>query len=155
MKTITLLGLAIAAMTLTTSTCQAARGRVFFGKNETLHRLADVSLTGPNGEPLALGFKTSALFLGLGIYCKDDGYVLTTANDPDRYFVMPDGEKVRQMQTAGLLPQPLPGYQVPASEYAIGYSLWWVALLGAGYLLVKERLARKKVSAHSGAQAVR
>jgi hypothetical protein len=155
MKSITILGLAVAAMLLSTPACEAARGRVFFGKNETLHRLADVPLKGPDGEALALSFKTSTLFLGLGLYCKDDGYVLAKASDPSFFLPMPAAETIPQMQAAGLLPQPLPSYKVPAWDYVVGYSLWWVALLGAGFLALKERLARKKAAPPASVLAVR
>ena len=86
MKSMTILGLAIAAVGLGSSTSEAALGRVFFGKQETLHRLTDVALEGSNGEDLVLSFKTSQLFLGLGIYCKSDGYILTKADDSNDYY---------------------------------------------------------------------
>ena len=156
MKTTTILGLAIAAMVIAAPTCEAARGGIIIGKQENLHRLADVPLKGPRGEDLVLSFKTSMLVLGLGLYCKDDGYVLTKASDPNAYFALPESATVAQMQATGLLPRPLPSYKVPAWEYAAGYSLWWIALIAAGCLTLKdwsldifrwlkERLTRGKV----------
>lgn len=119
-------------------------GRLIFGKRDNIQMIQDVSLSGPEGEDLYLGYKTSGYFVGAGIYLSDDGYVLGIHGREDMYFPMPSHERVVELQDAGVLPDPLPGYSVSAGEYAFGYSLWIIILGIIGYELLKKRFRRKK-----------
>jgi hypothetical protein len=101
-----------------------AQAALKFGKDETIHYIQDVDVTGPAGEKLFLGYKTTVQNFLLGLFLQDDGYVLGEREDHDRYFAMPEGEELANFQKNGLIPSPLPPYKIGGLDYAIGYSLW-------------------------------
>ncbi len=113
-----------------------------FGTDESIHRLQDVDLKGPNDEALYLGHKTSTLNVLAGVYIKDDGYVLGVRGDSKKYFDMPGAADVERFQRSGLLPNPLPKYELSAIDYVLGYSLWIVLAVVA--LWVAWDWARKR-----------
>lgn len=102
--------------------------RVLFGESDFLHELGEVKLKSSAGEELSLGFKSHMLVVGLGIYCKSDGYVLLKRGSLSEYYPFPAASDVVQLQRAGLLPDPLPAFSLPWQEYLLGYSLWWAAI---------------------------
>ncbi len=107
-----------------------------FGKDETITKIQDVGVTGPAGEPLFLGYKTSTQYFIGGLYVQDDGYVLGMQSDHDRFFPMPAGDELKGFQTQGLLPDPLPVYKLATMDYVIGYSLWIaLPIIAAVYLI--------------------
>jgi len=103
-----------------------AQARVMFGKDETIHFLQDVKVTGPNNESLYLGYMSAIQFFVAGIYVQDEGYVLGVKGDSKKFFHMPDGDQLKSFQQRGLLPDPLPPYSLSFFDYAFGYSLWIV-----------------------------
>lgn len=150
MKTLTTL-IVVAAMILSSPNSHARGKRLSVGKKERLHELCDVSVCGPHGERLALSFNTTtARLASLGVYCKDDGYVLSLKSAPQTYFNWPDSTQARQFQFAGLLPAPLPSYKVPTSEYLWGFSFWFALIVAAGCLTIKNGLVHARVTAARG-----
>jgi hypothetical protein len=146
MKTTTILTLVIAGLILTSANSQARAKRLSIGKKERLHELCDAKLCGPHGEKLAVSFKTTTTQIaGLGLYCKNDGYVLSLKDAPGSFFNWPDATQVGQFQFIGLLPQPLPSYKVPAREYISGSSLWLLAMFAAVCLTIKNGVAHAKL----------
>ena len=115
---------------LVTMVCLAvstdAQARVMFGKDETIHFLQDVKVTGPNNEPLYLGYMSAIQFFVAGIYVQDEGYVLGVKGDSKKFFHMPGADQLRSFQQRGLLPDPLPPYSLGFFDYLFGYSLWIV-----------------------------
>lgn len=101
-------------------------GAMMFGKGEVIHCIADVGLTGANGEALCLGFKLSRYSFVAPVYLRDDGYVLRLKDAKESYYPMPVGEELAGMQADGLIPAPLPPYSVPLYEWAFGFLLWIV-----------------------------
>ena len=100
-------------------------GEFHFGTNEEIHCIVDVALKGPDEQELCLGHKTSTLFVFAGVSLMDDGYVLKTIKD-DLYFPLPPADELKAMQAQGLMPSPLPGYEISTAQYFMGYSLWIV-----------------------------
>ena len=76
-----------------------------------------------NSPKNSLCHKYSMFFVVAGVYLQDDGYVLAEGDDAYRYVPL-DSAKIKEFQEKGLLPDPLPGYTIPLSQYLIGYSLW-------------------------------
>ena len=111
---------------------QAAQAKFMFGKDEMIHHIQDVTLKGAKDEALYLAFKTTKQFFGLGLYVNDDGYVLGVKGESKRFYKMPTGEQLASFQKRGLLPSPLPKYELSIWEYIFGYSLWLVL---AGFAL--------------------
>ncbi|HEX2256009.1 MAG TPA: hypothetical protein VHG92_04765 [Afifellaceae bacterium] len=102
----------------------AARADLMFGTQEDIHFIQDVEVTGPEGEELFLGFKTTTQFFLAGLYVQDDGYVLGQRSDHNRYWDMPAGEQLADFQARGLIPDPLPSYELGIFDYLFGYSMW-------------------------------
>src|SRR3990167_7926762 len=99
-------------------------GKLMFGWDDKIECIQSVGLKGENGEALCLAYKTSKLFVGGGVYLKNEGYVLGDPAQRDRYYPWPEAKQVKGWQSSGLLPDPLPGYSIPAIEYGVAYSLW-------------------------------
>ena len=130
-------GLAIVFCALLMLRAGPAHALVLFGTSEDVHFIQDVGLTGPEGEPLFLGYKTTTSYFVGGVAFSDDGYILAVRASPDHILDLPEGEALRSFQTRGLLPSPLPAYSVNVFEYVRGFSLWIViVLLGGTYLAV-------------------
>ncbi|HEY0882002.1 MAG TPA: hypothetical protein VGD87_10755, partial [Archangium sp.] len=120
-------------------------GKLMFGWDDKITCIEPVGTTGPDGEELCLAFKTSKLFVGAGVYLRDDGYVLGVTGDKHSYFPWPEEKVVKEWQEEGVLPTPLPGYSIPAIEYAFGYSLWIIiAVMAAWAVLQKVRTKRRQ-----------
>ncbi len=122
---------------------------LLFGTDETLNCIQHVDVKGPKDEPLCLGYKFTKVFFGAGVYLKDDGYVLRIENDAKHYFPL-QPERIEKLQTASLLPRPLPAYAIPWYEYAFGYSLWIVIVVTAALMWVG-RIRRKQREAEDAA----
>ncbi len=97
-----------------------------FGWRERIYPIAPVKVVGAEGETLALAHKTTRFSLLLGIYLRDDGYVLAVEGQPGKYYPFP--EDPQPFQAAGNLPSPLPAYRVPIYQYVLSFAFWWVVL---------------------------
>jgi hypothetical protein len=106
-----------------------------FGTEEEIHKLLDVDIVSGDNEPLFLGYKTSTLFVLLGVYVTGDGYVFGAREEADIYYPT-SAEELAEFQEKGLLPKPLPTYALSFLDYLIGYSLWiTIAVIGLVYLV--------------------
>lgn len=105
----------------------ASEAAGMFGNDEEIHRIQDVDVTGQDGEALFLGYKTTTLFIIGGVYITDDGYVYGVRDDSTKY-IETTPEEIAKFQEAGLLPKPLPPYELSTMDYVIGYSLWVIVL---------------------------
>ena len=118
-------GLLILAMSffMAASNQQAHAGLLMFGTQERINHLQDVSVPGPKGEALYLGFLTSMHAFMLPYSVSDGGYVLGIKGVSDKYYKLPQ-EKIEAMQRVGLLPNPLPVYRRTAFDTVVGHILW-------------------------------
>lgn len=124
-----------------------ADAKFYFGDKETINAIQDVSITGPNNTPLVLAYKTTTKFFLLGLWIEDGGYVFGVKGKMGEYFKFPDDARVKEFQQAGLLPNPLPKYEIPLIEYLLGYSLW-IGLLCIGlWIGISNLLQRRKAAA--------
>ncbi len=105
-----------------------AHAKLFFGTQDTVHHLQDISVKGPNGEDLYLGFLTSRHSFMLPYSMSDGGHVFGIRGVSDKFYRLPN-EKIEQMQRAGLLPKRLPVYRRTTFDYIIGYALWPALLI--------------------------
>ena len=97
-----------------------------------IFKIQDVDLKSPDGESLYLGYVVTTYGLGgvFGVYFQDGGYALgvRARGRNQEYYSMPSPEMVRKFQEQGLLPYPLPEYQLGIDHYIKGYSL--IIMLG-------------------------
>jgi len=113
----------IALLTLVPNLASARRIGGIFGKSERIQKITDVDIKGTNGEDLYLAHKTTSLFIFMGVYMTDDGYVLGVKGGIDAYYPM-DEEQIKKFQASGVLPTPLPPYKIELTEWLWGFSLW-------------------------------
>jgi hypothetical protein len=104
---------------------QAASAAALFGTEEKIHYIQDVDITSQDNQPLFLGYKTSTTYLLAGVSITDDGYVFGLRSDHTK-FIATSPEEIAKFQASGLLPTPLPPYQISMIDYLLGYSLWIV-----------------------------
>src|SRR5258705_3354221 len=77
-----------------------------YGTEESIAKLMDVEITSQDNKQLYLGYKTTTLFLLLGVYVTDDGYVFGARDAADTYYET-SPEEIKSFQARGLLPNPL------------------------------------------------
>ena len=122
-------------------------GSMLFGFDENIRCISDVELIGPSDEELCIAYKTTARFLGGGIYLKDDGYVLALVpeegDEATSYFSLTEDEIITY-QAEGLLPSPLPSYSIPITDYLWGYSLWIIVAIAIVWSFFPRRRSRIK-----------
>jgi hypothetical protein len=88
--------------------------------------MQDVTLKGANDEALYLGYMTKTQNFIAGYSLADEGYVLGVKGDSKKFYHMPTGDDLVRFQQSGLLPNPLPPYQLGTMDYVLGYSLYGV-----------------------------
>lgn len=113
---------------------QNAHAKLFFGTQDKINYLQDISVKGPQGEALFLGFLTSTHNFMLPYSMSDGGHVLGIKGVSDKFYKLPK-ERIEQLQRAGALPNPLPPYRHTVFDYLFAYILWWcipatLALIG-------------------------
>jgi hypothetical protein len=119
-------------------------GKLMFGWDDKISCIQPVELKGQDNEPLCLAYKTSKLFVGAGVYLKDEGYVLGDPAQHDRFYPWPEAGQLKKWQSAGLLPDPLPGYSIPAIEYAFAYSLWIIIVGMVAWAMAQRALTKRR-----------
>lgn len=124
--------------------CDAARMGLQFGWDDRIECIEPVKVTGEGGEELCLAYKTSKLFVGGGVYLRDEGYVLGVPGKHDIYYPWPDQQKVEAWQAASLVPSPLPAYSIPVIEYLVGYSLWLIIAVMVAFSLGKRWATKRR-----------
>ncbi len=103
--------------------------KVRFGRSDEIVPLQDVAITRRDGEKLYLGHMISRSIFLLPYHMRDNGYVLGVKGG-GRWYPL-SAQQIRSYQARGLLPDPLPGYQISPLEWVVGYSAW-IALIGFG-----------------------
>lgn len=124
-------------------------GTLILGSEDHIECITPVAVKGAEGEALCLAYKTSTLFIGAGVYMRDEGYVLGISNN--WYYPMPEAAQLKSFQAQGLIPDPLPSYSVPLWRYGIGYSLWLLIAVMVAFALWSS--ARKKKRLREDAEA--
>jgi tetratricopeptide (TPR) repeat protein len=131
------------ALLLAASPAQAAK--IGFGTNERIVKIQDTGIKGPQGEELFLAHKISHHSFVLPYMATDDGYVLGVKGKSSSYYRL-DDTQIKDLQARGLLPSPLPPYELSALDLAAGYLLWGVlallAISGVLALFAKKRQTR-------------
>lgn len=134
------------------ATPQTAQARMKFGKDQQIHRLQSVKLKGSQNEALYLGYMTTTQWFGAGLYIEDNGYVLGVVGNDKKFYRLPKGERLAGFQQRGLLPNPLPKYQLGFFDYLFGYSLWLalaVLAIWGGVSVLRRRRENETLSAHA------
>lgn len=116
----------VGILVLLAPTSAEAQFTTFSGKQENIKCLQPV-----NGTDYKLCHKYSKHFFIAGIYLSDDGYVLADDDNATEYIAL-EQTKIRELQTAGTLPNPLPRYSINLTQYLVGYSLWLIIILFIG-----------------------
>lgn len=115
----------------------AAAAKMRFGAEETLTHYADTGVE-VGGEKLSLCYKATTQWFLLGAWTTDEAVLCDRARR--RYWALPEGDQLKQLQAAKRLPDPIPPYDRPFIEYAFGYSLWVLGgLIGVGIVLSRGR----------------
>jgi tetratricopeptide (TPR) repeat protein len=122
--------------------------KLHFGTQEYLRQIQDVAITGPKGEPLYLGHKYSFHSFLAPYWMTDDGYILGVRGQQS-YFRL-DEANIKSFQSRGLLPSPLPPYELSLLDYAMGHLLWIVlaVILGLIPLSMLSKRRRKRAQPH-------
>ncbi|MDB5506892.1 MAG: hypothetical protein JWR75_1530 [Devosia sp.] len=117
-----------------------------FGDEQSVHVLQDVEIVGEEGEALSLGYMTTTKNFVLPYALGDDGYILVVRDDPQSFYAITP-EQITDWQDAGLLPDPLPTYEISLLDRVLGYLLWpTLALIAALYGFGFLRNRRKKLA---------
>lgn len=119
-------------------------GGLAFGWDDSIDCITPVKLKGDDGAALCLAHKTSKLFVGAGVWVRDDGYVLRREGDAHVFYPWPDAATVKAWQSEQLLPDPLPSYSVSIADYLVGYSLWIILIAMLVVSQVKRVLTRRR-----------
>jgi tetratricopeptide (TPR) repeat protein len=125
----------LVALVLSILACSASpahAAQLHFGTQEYLRRIQDVTIKGPNGEELYLGYKYSFYSFIAPYSVSDDGYILGVKGQ-DKYFRL-DRAKIEALQARGQLPSPLPPYELSTIDYAMGHLLWGLGVFMAGVI---------------------
>ena len=129
------LAILVAAIALAIAAAMPAQAAYMFGDDESLTTMVDVGVTGSEGEALMLGHKTTTHNFLLPWSMSDDGYVLVRKSDTGQYYEMTEAE-IAEWQQAGLLPNPLPAYEISLFDKVMGHLLWpTLAVIGVIYLV--------------------
>jgi Tfp pilus assembly protein PilF len=128
------------ALPLSAAPAQAAKLR--FGTQDHLVKIQDVDIKGPQGEALYLGYKYSDHSFVLPYTVTDDGYILGIKGQ-DAFFKL-DEARIKSFQASGLLPSPLPPYELSLMDLVMGHLLWGVLLIIAGSIPLAMRAGRRR-----------
>jgi len=111
----------------------AHAGKMYFGTQDTIKRIQDVAIKGKNGEELYLGHKYSTHSFVAPYSLSDDGYVLGVKGRESYYSLTQ--QDIEKFQASGLLPSPLPAYEISTIDYLFGHLLWIVLIVIALFIV--------------------
>ena len=134
-----------ALIVLAASASPARAAKMYFGTREYLTLIQDVSIKGPNGEELYLGYKYSFYSFIMPYSVSDDGYILGVKGR--QAYLHLDQAHIVAYQASGLLPSPLPPYRLSLLDYAMGHLLWimpFVILAIYGFNELRRRRWRER-----------
>jgi tetratricopeptide (TPR) repeat protein len=136
-RLVVLIGLGV----FVSSASPAHAAKMYFGTQEYLRSIQDVAIKGPGGEDLYLGYKYSFYSFVMPYSLSDDGYILGVKGR-DSYIRL-DKASIEKFQTSGLLPSPLPAYELSTLDYVMGHALWGALVIMAAIFVIK-RLRKKR-----------
>ncbi|MEZ5691496.1 MAG: hypothetical protein R3D71_07520 [Rickettsiales bacterium] len=142
MKNMLVILLSIFVISLPTS---AYAGKMRFGDDHHIRKLMDVDFSVKDGEKIYLGHMVTIKFFILGVYVKDDGYVLGVVSEPGKYYPL-NKEKLDKLQQEGFLPKELPKYKLEVADYIFGYSLYILIIVIALWSYVSSKIKRRRNS---------
>ena len=105
-------------------------GILRFGRQDEVRCIVDIPAKGPKDEALCLAYKTTSYWLGGGVYLSDGGYVLKPTGQDRVYYNLPADAANGTVEG---VPHPLPPYEIPFVDYALGYSLWFAIAVTAAW----------------------
>jgi hypothetical protein len=118
-----------------------------FGKGEKLEIVASTGLKAIDGEPLVLAHKTTTHCFLVPYWLTDDGFVLGVKGNDKAYYPLPEPERLKALQAAGLVPSPFPKWERSWDDWIGGYFFWWFTLgliIFIGLKLRGQKNARQK-----------
>lgn len=116
--------LVIAGMVTAMLGAPEAKAALKFGTGEHIRFVANMTLTGPEGERLYLARKLTMRSFALPYLIEDDGFVFGVSGESGRYYELPKPSQVEALQKAGHLPVPLPTWEMSVGDRLFGHSLW-------------------------------
>lgn len=122
-------------------TAPPAEARLSFGTKDYIDKIQDTAIKGPQGEELFLGYKYSHHSFFLPYNVSVEGYVLGVKDNSKAYYKLDDA-RIKNLQARGLLPTPLPPYEISLLDYGIGYIGWGVLPLiaiGVAWSMFKKK----------------
>jgi tetratricopeptide (TPR) repeat protein len=119
-----------------------AQAKLYFGTQDYLRKIQDVDIKGPKGEELYLGYKYSFHSFLLPYGMTVEGHILGVRGERS-YFRLTDAT-IKSFQARGLLPSPLPPYQLSVLDYAFGHALWIVLAVIAALVPFTMRGQRRR-----------
>lgn len=120
-----------------------ARG-LSFGDQDKLSFIQEVKLKGAKGEVLHLGYRITTKFFLAGVWLTDQGYILADKNNKEKAYYTLTADQMSSYQAKGLLPNPLPKYEIQPMDYVFGYSLWLLLIILATYYGIKYFINKNK-----------
>ena len=103
---------------------QANAGKFRFGNDQQLHSYAKTKMTDGTGTIVDLCYLTETYNVFAPVYTTDKMVLCDTKTE--RFWEVPTGNKLAELQEAGYLPKPLPDYERPLIDLLFGYLLWIV-----------------------------
>lgn len=122
---------------------QANAGKVMFGQQDSVHFVANTTISGPGGARLFLGHLVTMHAFLLPYYVESKGLVLGVSGESQKYIPLPAEQQLSELKKAGLLPNDLPTPELSIFDYVFGFSLELFLLVAIGYPLLKSRFAKK------------
>lgn len=122
---------------------QAVAGKVMFGQQDSIHFVANTTITGPGGARLFLGHLVTMHAFLLPYYVESKGLVLGVSGDSKKYIPLPAEQQLTALKKEGLLPNELPVPELSIFDYIFGFSLELLLLVCIGYPLIKNRFSKK------------
>jgi hypothetical protein len=122
---------------------QANAGKVMFGQQDSIHFVANTTITGPGGTHLFLGHLVTMQAFLLPYYVESKGLVFGISGESKKYIPLPAEQQLIELKNAGLLPKDLPTPELSIFDYVFGFSLELLVLVAVGYPVLKSRFSKK------------
>lgn len=98
-------------------------GKYTFGTEDEILFVQDVAKDLPGAGKVYLGHRITTSAFIFPYFVKNNGLVLGISNNPQKYFQLPEGKKLEDLQNQGFLPQRLPTPELRFADILWGY-LW-------------------------------
>ncbi len=141
---------ALAAAFLAITPAAEARGFGRFGEEDNFNKVQALTVPAELADALPpewsrgieLDTHTITHWFGAGAWLEEKGFAIVVPGTEDYWQL--DDEMTAELQGAGILPSPMPKYEIPIMDYVFGYSLWIVLgaialFYGAKVLLFKKK----------------